>query len=145
MDVGRICRRRAVTIDVRADLAEAARLMREEHVGFLVVCDDARLCGVLTDRDIVLEAVACGVSPDQVTVGDAMTADPVTLTEGTTLDEALECLRAAGVRRAPVVDDGGRIAGVLSLDDVLDHLADQLGSVAGSLRHEQAIERIARP
>jgi CBS domain-containing protein len=145
MDVGRICKRRPITIDSGADLAEAARLMREAHVGFLVVCDGAQLCGVLTDRDIVLEAVACGVSPDQVTVGDAMTADPVTLAEDASLDEALECLRAAGVRRAPVVDDGGRIAGVLSLDDVLDHLADQLGSVAGSLRHEQAIERIARP
>ena len=145
MDVGKLCRRRAVTIDTRADLVEAARLMREAHVGFLVVSDGARLCGVLTDRDIVLEAVACGVSPDQVTVGDAMTVNPVTLTEDTALDQALECLRAAGVRRAPVVDDGGRITGVLSLDDVLDHLADQLGSVAGSLRHEQALERIARP
>jgi CBS domain-containing protein len=145
MDVGNICRRRAVTIDAHADLVEAAGLMREAHVGFLVVSDGVRLCGVLTDRDIVLEAVARGVSADQVTVGDAMTADPVTLTEDTSLDEALDCLRAAGVRRAPVVDDGGRIAGVLSLDDVLDHLAGQLGSVAGSLRHEQALERIARP
>jgi CBS domain-containing protein len=145
MDVGKICKRRAVTIETRADLVEAACLMREAHVGFLVVSDGAQLRGVLTDRDIVLEAVACGVSPDQVTVGDAMTADPVTLTEDTSLDEALECLRAAGVRRAPVVDDGGRIIGVLSLDDVLDHLAGQLGSVAGSLRHEQALERIARP
>jgi CBS domain-containing protein len=125
MDVGRICKRRAVTIDSHADLAEAARLMRESHVGFLVVTDGGQLAGVLTDRDIVLEAVACGISPEQVTIGDAMTVDPVTLTE----DAALE----------------GRIVGVLSLDDVLDHLAEQLGSVAGSLRHEQAIERIARP
>jgi CBS domain-containing protein len=145
MDVGRICKRRAVTIDSHADLAEAARLMRESHVGFLVVTDGGQLAGVLTDRDIVLEAVACGISPEQVTIGDAMTVDPVTLTEDAALEDALECLRAAGVRRAPVGDDGGRIVGVLSLDDVLDHLAEQLGSVAGSLRHEQAIERIARP
>jgi CBS domain-containing protein len=145
MDVGKLCKCRAVTIDSRADLVDAARLMREAHVGFLVVSDGGPPLGVLTDRDIVLEAVACDISPHEVTVGDAMTADPVTLTDGTALDDALESLRAAGVRRAPVVDDGGRIAGVLSIDDVLEHLAGQLDSVAGSLRHEQAIERIARP
>jgi CBS domain-containing protein len=145
MDVGKICKRRAVTIGSHADLVEAARLMREAHVGFLVVNDGGQPRGVLTDRDIVLEAVACGISPEEVTVGDAMTTDPVTLTEDTALEDALECLRTAGIRRAPVVDDGGRTTGVLSLDDVLDYLADQLWSVAGSLRHEQAIERIARP
>jgi CBS domain-containing protein len=145
MDVGKICRRRAVTINSGSDLVEAARLMREAHVGFLVVSDGGSPRGVLTDRDIVLEAIACGVSPSEVTVGDAMTANPVTLTADTALDNALDSLRDAGVRRAPVVDDGGRIVGVLSIDDVLDHLAGQLGSVAGSLRHEQAIERIARP
>ena len=61
------------------------------------------------------------------------------------LEEALESMRLAGVRRLPVVDDGGRVTGVLSIDDVLEHLAGQLGSVAGSLRHEQAAERLARP
>lgn len=145
MDVAGICRYQAVTIGTGADLVEAARLMRESHVGFLVVSDGAGPLGVITDRDIVLEAVAAGIDAGAVTVRDAMTADPVTLTADTSLEDALDCLRAAGVRRAPVVDDGGRIVGVLSIDDVLDHLALQLGAVAGSLRHEQAIERIARP
>jgi CBS domain-containing protein len=134
-----------VTIGPHADLVEAAQLMRECHVGFLVVSEGAEPLGVLTDRDIVIEAVAGDVPLHEVTVRDAMTAEPVTLTADTALEEALDSLRLAGVRRAPVVDDGGRIVGVLSLDDVLDHLALQLGAVAGSLRHEQAIERIARP
>ena len=145
MDVGKLCRHRAVTIDPRADLVEAARLMRESHVGYLVVSDGGAPLGVITDRDIVIEAVATDVSGHEVLVGDAMTAEPVTLTADTDVEAAIESLRAAGVRRAPVVDEGGRIAGVLSLDDVLDHLAMQLESVAGSFRHEQANERLARP
>jgi CBS domain-containing protein len=145
MEVADLCKYRAVTISPRADLLEAARTMREQHVGFLVVSDRNMPVGVITDRDIVLEAVAAAVDPREVTVGDAMTAEPVTLTADTPLEEALESLRLAGIRRAPVVDDGGRVVGVLSMDDVLDHLALQLGAVAGSLRHEQAIERFTRP
>ena len=145
MDVGKLCRHRVVSVGTEADLVEAARLMREHHVGFLVVAEQGVPVGVITDRDIVLEAVAAEVNPHGVTVRDAMTCDPVTLTADTPLEEALDTLRIAGVRRAPVVDDGGRLVGVLSIDDVIDHLALQLGAVAGSLRHEQAIERIARP
>lgn len=145
MDVRDLCRHRVVTIDPGADLVEAARVMREFHVGFLVVSDGRTPVGVITDRDIVLEAVAGCVDPRSVTVRDAMTAEPVTLTADTPLEDALDSLRVAGIRRAPVVDDGGRIVGVLSIDDVLDHIAVQLGAVAGSLRHEQAVERLARP
>lgn len=145
MDVRDLCKYRAVTIGPGADLVEAAQMMREFHVGFLVVSDGGLPLGVVTDRDIVLEAVAGDVDPRSVTVGDAMTAAPVTLTADTPLEDALDSLRVAGIRRAPVVDDGGRIVGVLSIDDVLDHIALQLGAVAGSLRHEQAIERLVRP
>jgi CBS domain-containing protein len=145
MDVAGLCRYRAVSIGPEADLVDAARLMREHHVGLLVVSAEGRPLGVITDRDIVLVAVAAGIDPQAVTVRDAMTPDPVTLTADTALEEALDSFRMAGVRRAPVVDDGGRLVGVLSVDDVVDHLALQLGAVAGSLRHEQAIERIARP
>ena len=145
MEVGGLCRYRPGTIGPGADLVDAARLMRECHVGFLVVTEGTSPLGVLTDRDIVLEAVAGDVPLHEVTVRDAMSAEPVTLTADTALEDALDSLRTAGVRRAPVVDEGGRIVGVLSIDDVLDHIALQLGAVAGSLRHEQAIERISRP
>jgi CBS domain-containing protein len=145
MDVSDLCRYRAVTIGPGADLVEAAQLMRESHVGLLVVSDGGLPLGVITDRDIVLEAVAADVGPRSVTVRDAMNAAPVTLSANTPLEDALDSLRVAGIRRAPVVDDGGRIVGVLSIDDVLDHLALQLSAVAGALRHEQAIERLVRP
>jgi len=145
MDVAGLCRYRPVAVGPGADLVDAAKLMREHHVGFLVVTDGSGPLGVITDRDIVLEAVAAGIDPHTVTVRDAMSTDPLTLTADTPLEQALDDLRVAGVRRAPVVDAGGRLAGVLSIDDVVDHIALQLGAVAGSLRHEQAIERIARP
>ena len=145
MDVSDLCRYRAVTIGPGADLVEAAQLMRESHVGLLVVSDGGLPLGVITDRDIVLEAVAADVGPRSVTVRDAMNAAPVTLSADTPLEDALDSLRVAGIRRAPVVDDGGSIVGVLSIDDVLDHLALQLSAAAGALRHEQAIERLVRP
>lgn len=144
MDVGTLCKHRAVTIGTRADLVDAARLMRESHVGFLVVMNDRQPLGVLTDRDIVLEAVAADVDPHSVTVGDAMSADPVTVTSGTSVEDALAAIRMAGVRRAPVVGDDGGVAGVLAIDDVVEHLTSQLEAVTGSLRHEQANERLAR-
>jgi len=119
MDVRSLCRHRAVSIGAAADLVEAATLMRESHVGFLVVMDGSAPVGVITDRDIVLETVAADVSPRDVTVGDAMTSEPGTAFEGSAVEDALESMRLAGVRRVPVVDEGGRVIGVLSLDDVL--------------------------
>jgi CBS domain-containing protein len=144
MDVGSLCRNRAITIGTRADLVDAARLMRESHLGFLVVMDEQQPLGVLTDRDIVLEAVAADIDPHAVTVGDAMTRDPVTVRSTDDIDAALLALRTAGVRRAPIVGPDGGVAGVLSVDDVLEHVAGQLATVTESLRHEQAVERLAR-
>lgn len=144
MDVGSLCRNRAVTIGTRADLVDAAKLMRESHLGFLVVMDERRPLGVLTDRDIVLEAVAADVDPHAITVGDAMTRDPVTVRSTDDIDDALIALRRAGVRRAPIVGPDGGVAGVLSIDDVLEHVSGQLATVTESLRHEQATERSTR-
>jgi len=80
-------------------------------------------------------------------VGGRCRYRPVTIGPQADLVDAARLMREchAGVRRAPVVDDGDRVVGVLSIDDVPDHIALQLGAMAGSLRHEQAIERIARP
>ncbi|MFZ9060178.1 MAG: CBS domain-containing protein [Steroidobacteraceae bacterium] len=145
MEVRALCRRQPVTIDPRADLVDAARLMREHHVGILVVSDGSDPLGVITDRDIVLESVAADLSPHEIRVGDAMTLEPVTLAADSPVDVAIESLRLAGVRRAPVLDADGTLCGVVSMDDILEHLAGQLGALAGSVRHEQAIERLVRP
>jgi CBS domain-containing protein len=149
MSVGSICSRNVATIGLEDSVREAAVLMREEHVGDLIVVEhrDGRPIpvGVITDRDIVLSVVAKGVALDDVTVGDAMSADLLTVNEANGVEHALREMGRVGVRRAPVIDSDGRLVGVLSIDDVIDHLAAQLGHIADVIRHGQETEVRARP
>lgn len=147
MDAGSICSREVVTVRPTDDLTTAARLMRERHVGYLVVVEPGAAPepeGVLTDRDIVISVVAREVDPRSLRVADVMIRSPVVVDEAATVESALQRMRQIGVRRVPVVDSMRRLVGVLSLDDVLDSLAEQLMSIAGSIRNEQRIERSTR-
>jgi CBS domain-containing protein len=132
------------TIDRHVDVAQAAGLMRREHVGDLVVTDrrDGHIVpiGVITDRDLVLEIIACDADPADITVGDMIRRDLLTVDEDNGVDIALRKMHRAGVRRAPVVDGSGTLIGVISIDDVIEHIASQLGEIAGTIRHQQEIE-----
>lgn len=124
--------------------------MREKHVGYLVVAESAgaggrsRVIGVLTDRDIVVGVLAQEVDARALKVGDVMTRDPLVLEEGLSIEAVLRHMREAGVRRVPVVDRAGTLCGVLSIDDVLERIAEQLIDIAGSIRNEQRMERVVR-
>ncbi|MBX5459917.1 MAG: CBS domain-containing protein [Steroidobacteraceae bacterium] len=150
-DLGRLCNRDPISIEPTADIVAAAGLMREKHIGFLVVAEmqpargGKRVVGVLTDRDIVVAVVAREVDPRDLRVSDVMTPNPLIVSEECSIDAALGFMRDAGVRRVPVVRADGNLCGVLSLDDVLERLAAQLSSVAGCIRSEQRAERIVRP
>jgi CBS domain-containing protein len=145
MNVGRICRRPVVTVTPQQELVSAAELMREKHIGFLVVVEEyGRPIGVLTDRDIVISVVAKRADPGLLTVADVMTRDPATADEGESVPNALRTMRRMGVRRLPVVGSKGLLTGVLSLDDVLDVLANELAEVSGAVRNEQHIEGVQR-
>src|SRR6185437_6362157 len=125
----------------------AAHLMREKHVGYLIVSEsphNRRVMGVLTDRDIVVAVLAQEVDARALKVGDVMTRDPLLIDEGQSIEAVLRHMREAGVRRVPVVDRSGALTGVLSIDDVLEQIADQLINIAGSIRNEQRMERVVR-
>lgn len=151
MKVGDICSRNVVTVREFDDLTAAAQLMRENHIGYLVVVEphvgDGMVApvGVITDRDIVVGVVARETDPRSLRVGDLMTRQPVLALEDSSVSAALHHMREIGVRRLPVVDRGGRLIGVLSLDDVLDSLAEELMDVASSIRHERKVESALRP
>jgi CBS domain-containing protein len=108
----------------------AARLMRAQHVGDVVVVEPAgaasRPVGILTDRDIVLELIAKETDLNQITVGDAMSYELFTLPEDMDLLLAVGEMRSHAVRRAPVVNAEGMLVGILSIDDVLGVLAELL-------------------
>jgi CBS domain-containing protein len=151
MDVVKLCRRSVVTIRPFDELLAAAKLMREQHVGYVVVVEPMlgdggeRPVGVLTDRDIVVRVLAREVDPRTLRVGDVMTRDPVVATATERLEEALRSMRLIGVRRIPVADRRGQLIGVLSLDEIIDELAGKLSDVAGSIRTEQRAEEVLRP
>jgi CBS domain-containing protein len=151
MEVAELCHRNVVTIRQFEELTAAAELMRERHIGYLVVVEPVfadgsqKAVGVLTDRDIVVTVVARQTDPRTLRVGDVMTRQPVVVAETDALEKALEAMRRIGVRRMPVVGDRGQLVGVLSLDDIIDALALDLGDVAASIRKAQRMEAALRP
>jgi len=148
MTVGTVCNREVVFIHRGASIPEAARLMREYHVGDLIVVDEKTgkrvPVGIVTDRDIVLEVIAEGVSLNDVCVGDIMSAELVTARTGDDLLETVKVMRARGIRRLPVIDDDNELAGILSVDDLIDLFSEQLADLARLIAREQTREQERR-
>jgi CBS domain-containing protein len=149
MYVSQLCNSNVVTVRPGDEITVAAQLMRERHVGYLVVvtADTAGMqvpIGVLTDRDIVVSIVARGIDPKGLTVGDVMTANPVTVYELDAIEKAVQEMRRIGVRRMPVIGKVGQLKGVLSIDDVLNAVSGELRDLAGAIRTEQRIESTLR-
>lgn len=148
LTTGEICTR-SVTIAFRTTSVDgAARLMRDNHVGCLVVVDevDGRriVVGVLTDRDIVTAVVAPGIDAATLTVDDVMTTDLVTAREDDSLIDLMRNMRRKGVRRVPVVGGQDELIGVVTLDDVLGVLSEELSLLVGTVDSEGKRERKMR-
>lgn len=147
--IGELCNREVVVAAPSTTVTAAAKLMRRHHVGSIVVVDDvdgvSRMpVGILTDRDIVMEVCATELDPSLITVGDIMSHELVTTGENEGVLETMEIMRYKGVRRLPVVGDNGQLTGIISVDDLLDVLAEELGELTKVLAREQAREAAAR-
>lgn len=106
----------AVALD--DSVRRAAELMDELNVGALPVCDDGRLVGIVTDRDITVRATALGSPPDSTNVSEVMTEPAYSISQDSTLEEAEQLMGTAQIRRVPVVDDAKHVVGILSLGDL---------------------------
>lgn len=144
MPIAQICSRGVVIANPDDSLRTVAELMRVHHVGSVVVTrDDAGLCrplGIITDRDIVLALVAKDVSPDAVSAGDVMSEPLETIDETDEVWTALERMRSRGVRRLPVLGAQGELVGIVSADDLLERVAEELSSLARIIGREQRQE-----
>jgi CBS domain-containing protein len=144
MNVGEQCTRNVITATKECGIVESAKLMRQHHVGSLIIVsehhDGARPVGILTDRDLVIEVLALDVPLDSVTVGDVMTSSLVFATEDDDLFETMEKMREKGIRRLPVTDEIGRLVGILTADDLLVGIYEQLGNMVSLITHEQLKE-----
>lgn len=149
MKVRDFCSRTVAVIEPTASLREASLLMRDAHVGALVVTERkggiTRPVGVITDRDIVVAVVAVpGARPEGIRVGDVMSRDPRVARDDDDLAAAVKAMGEAGVRRLPVIAADGALFGVVTLDDVLRVLAAELGALALALgrgREQEAQQR----
>lgn len=121
-------------------IQEAARLMRDNHVGCLVVIEqrEGRVepVGIVTDRDIVIELIAKAVPIGEVTVGDIMSFALLKVGEDETVFETAQRMRSRGVRRVPVIKNTGELAGILALDDILSLLGEELSLLSRLTQRE---------
>lgn len=140
MKIGECCNREVVTAEKDMSIAEVARLMQEHHVGDLVVVENidgrTRPVGIVTDRDLVIEVLAQMAPIDAIRVGDVMSYEITTVNENDELWGTLERMRTLGVRRMPVVDATGLLVGIITLDDLVELMAEAMGHIASLIRRE---------
>ncbi len=149
MTAGEYCNREVTVVEPQISVTEAAALMRQHHVGNLVVVETqgekTRPVGIITDRDIVIEVVAQEIDPDTLVVKDVMSTDPVNVLEHTSLLDTLDLMKNKGVRRVLVVDDEGGLQGLLSADDAIELIAEQVNDLCRLINNEIKRERDQHP
>lgn len=136
MSAGRICSRDVDTASYEETVLEAARRMRERQVGTVIVVDDMRPVGIVTDRDLAVRVLAGGLDPQHTRVSEVMTPSPTTIGEDESIETALGYMRAGRFRRLPVIGRDGHLLGILALDDVLEQVAQELGDIGRLLKRE---------
>jgi len=146
--IGEICSRNAVFARRSESVTSAARLMRDTHVGCLVVADESNgdtiPVGILTDRDITVAVVAPGLDANTIQVGDVMSEELLTVNEDAGIAETVELMRVRGIRRLPVTDADGRLIGLVAADDIMSLLAEEISGLSGMIAREEKRERTLR-
>ncbi len=149
MRVGEYCNREVVVVEEEKSVTEAAAVMRQYHVGDVVICK-AKYgkqipVGIITDRDIALEIVAKGTDPDSIRVGEAMSFDLTAVSEHDDLMHVIEVMRDKGIRRVPVIDADEALVGILTVDDIVDLLSEVLVDLAHLVDRQKRRETRLRP
>lgn len=140
MSAGRICSRTVATARPEETVRVAARRMADLDVGTLVVLNGNGInspTGIVTDRDIAVRCIGGGYNPDKTPVSKIMTVPVRMIDESVPVEDAIERMAEAGARRLVVTGEGKQLIGILSLDDVLDLLAEEIGPISRLLRQQQ--------
>jgi len=148
MAIGEICSREVLFARRDTTVKAAAALMRESHMGSIIVVDEPNgkriPAGILTDRDIVVAVVALGLDPNAIQVGDVMSQELLAVREDAGIAETVELMRMKGVRRLPVTDDAGALVGIVAADDILTLLAEEMSALATMISREHKREKEMR-
>ncbi len=150
MNAGALCNREVIVAFARDTVLDAAKLMRQHHVGSLVIVEPDELgrrpIGVLTDRDIVVSVLAkeiCDLA--SLSVGDVMSAAVVTCSEEDSIEKVITTMQRHGVRRVPVVDAKGYLVGIAALDDLISIMAERIEDLNRVAARERSNELTYRP
>jgi len=148
MRIGEICTREVVHCSRKTTALELAQIMRTSHVGDVIVADQPNgeriPVGIVTDRDLVVEVMAMEADPTVVTADDLMGRELVTAGEANSVHEIAELMRSKGVRRIPVVNEYGALIGIVTLDDLLKVIGEELSLLGRVFSREQFEERQTR-
>lgn len=145
MSIGEICVREVVIAKARDSVHKAAQLMRDFSVRTVVVTKGRHPVGILTDRDITVRVVAEGKDPQKTSIKEVMSARLITVRESASVGDGIRIMRGRGVRRLPVIDAEGKLIGIVTLDDLLDLIAEEMSALAALIRYEQEKEMCGKP
>jgi CBS domain-containing protein len=148
MPISEICNREVVIVQPNNTILEVVQLMRQHHVGDVVAFEDrggVRIpVGIVTYCDLVVEIMAPAINQTVITVGDIMVPELATVKGSTGMFEAIEHMRANGLRRLPVVDQSEMLVGIFTYDDLLELLSEEFPALAKLVKYEQKMETISR-
>lgn len=137
MSIGRVCSRDVEIARPDETAQVAAQRMNSRNVGsLLVLAEGAVPAGLVTDRDLAIRVVGRGLDPTNITVSEVMTHAPHSIKENESIETAIFKMRAGPFRRLPVVDNGGKLVGVVSLDDILELLIGEFNDIGKLLQKE---------
>ena len=136
MSLENFCRRPLIKVSPDTNVAEACRLMEQNNIGALVAERDGKLCGIVTDRDIALRVVGALKDPRMTLVKDIMTPDPIRISVNKTLHHLTSLMHAYHVRRVPIVNGFDTAVGIVTLDDLIADLGNQMSEIGKAISEE---------
>jgi CBS domain-containing protein len=148
MFIGEICNRNVVIATRDTSVTELAQLMREHHVGSIVITEAQNECnipvGIITDRDLVIELLSKDIDTKSISAGDVMSNELVSVRDTNHVYDTLKLMRGKGIRRMPVVNDENVLIGILTVDDLLDVVISELDDIVNIVAIEQKREKHLR-
>ena len=136
MSLQSYCRKPLISVAPVSPINEAWRLMEQNNVGCLVVENSGRLCGIVTDRDIVLRVTGAYKEPHWTTVNEMMTPNPIRISADKDVHRLTSLMRAYDVRRIPIVGGFDSTMGIVTLDDLIAQIGGEISAIGGAIAEE---------
>ena len=137
MGVVKCCREQVVAVSLDTPALDVAKTMGERSVGSVVVISgDNKPRGILTDRDLAVRVMAQEKNPGEVRAEEIMTRDVVTFQDSMGIYEAIQKMTDAGIRRMPIVDDTGKLIGIVTMDDIIRMLGEEMAAIAKNIEKQ---------